>query len=78
MELNIGFITEDECNEALTIIEELKMYLDDCTTDKDEKPYKVVYYALCKLQQGIKNIVEEKEEEIANEPLKTDIRHTEL
>lgn len=70
MELNIGFITEDECNEALTIIEELKMYLDDCTADKDEKPYKVVYYALCKLQQGISKKVEEKIEEVTNHPIK--------
>ena len=70
MKLNIGFIIEDECNEALTIIEELKMYLDDCTADKDEKPYKVVYYALCKLQQGLSKKVEEKIEEVTNHPIK--------
>ena len=69
MELNIGFITEDECNEALTIIEELKMYLDDCTADKDEKPYKVVYYALYKLKEAISNIIEEKKR-VAYQPLK--------
>lgn len=59
MELKIGIITTEECDLAISMIEELKAHLTEKKDETNEKPYKLVYYALCKLQEGINKIVEE-------------------
>ena len=59
MKLNIGIITTEECDLAISMIEELKGHLSETKDEVNEKPYKLVYYALCKLQGGINKIVEE-------------------
>ena len=62
MKLNIGTMTSDECKQAISTIEELKVNLAKTKDIINEKAYKLVYYSLYKLQEGLSNLVDEKEE----------------
>ena len=62
MELNIGTISTEECSQTIATIEDLKVNLTKTKDIMNDKAYKIVYYSLCKLQEGLNNLVEENDD----------------